>query len=772
MQSISPQEARAIAHEAVIYGFPLVDNYRIQYSYFVDRQSPDFKAPWNTINNVARVFTPEDKAIQTPNSDTPYSQLGADLRREPLVISVPEVEAGRYYSLQFVDMYTFNFAYVGSRATGNRAGHFLLAGPHWTGEKPEGIDAVIRSETDFDFVLYRTQLFDPVDIDNVKKVQSGYKVEPLSQFLGQTAPPAAPSIDFIAPLSPEEQRTSPNFFNILNFVLQFCPAHPSETELMARFARLGIGGGKTFNFDALTPELQQSVRDGMADAWKEFAEFKASEIDTGKRPASEGFGTRVFMKNDYLARMAAAALGIYGNSKEEALYPAYFVDARDEKLDGSRRYTLGFTPDELPPVNSFWSLTVYELPASLLYANPINRYLINSSMLPSLKRDSDGKITIYLQHDSPGKDMESNWLPVPAGPFWATLRLYWPKPEALDGRWRQPPLERVNAEGKAALTPGGEPVAVTVENFARAESDLYFGGVVKNGGFGKFDHTREPAPLDKQTVIRLNRDTLYSAAVFDLDAGPVTITLPDPGKRFMSMQVINEDQYTHAVHYAPGRYTFTRDAIGTRYVVVAVRTLVDPANASDLDEAHALQDAMTVDQPGGPRTFEAPRWDPVSQKKVREALVALADTLPDKNRMFGSKAEVDPVRFLLGAASAWGGNPDKEAVYLNIVPSKNDGSTIYRLDAKDVPVDGFWSVSVYNSEGYYEPNSLNAYNLNSITAKKSNDGSISIHFGGCNGKIANCLPIMPGWNYMVRLYRPRAEVLAGRWTFPAARPLN
>lgn len=443
-QDITPSEVRAISKEATIYGFPLVDNYRVQYSYFVNRNNPDFKAPWNTLNNVARVFTPDDKAIQTPNSDTPYSQLGADLRAEPLVISVPEVEAGRYYSLQFVDMYTFNFAYVGSRATGNGAGNFLLAGPRWSGDKPPGIEAIIQSETDFDFVQYRTQLLDPGDIANVKRVQAGYKVQPLSQFLGQPAPPAAPDIDFIKPLSPEEQRTSPEFFTILNFVLQFCPAHPSETELMARFAKLGIGAGKTFDFKSLSPEGQQALRDGMADARKEFSEFKTSQIDTGKRPASEGFGTREFMKNDYMARMAAAALGIYGNSKEEALYPAYFVDADGQKLDGTHRYTLSLAPDQLPPVNSFWSLTVYDLPASLLYANPINRYLINSPMLPGLKRDADGKITIYLQHEAPEKDLESNWLPIPAGPFWATLRLYWPKPEALDGRWKQPPLERVN----------------------------------------------------------------------------------------------------------------------------------------------------------------------------------------------------------------------------------------------------------------------------------------------------------------------------------------
>ncbi|MCO5066160.1 MAG: DUF1254 domain-containing protein [Rhizobiaceae bacterium] len=442
-QQLSPAEARAIAREATIYGFPLVDNYRVQYSYFVDPANPDYKAPWNTINNVARVFTPDDKAIQTPNSDTPYSQLGADLRAEPLVISVPEIEATRYYSLQFVDMYTFNFAYVGSRATGNEAGDFLLVGPRWQGQTPKGIKAVIRSETDFDFVLYRTQLFSAADIDNVKKVQAGYKVQPLSQYLGQPAPPAPAPVEFIKPLSPEQQRTSPQFFNVLNFVLQFCPTHPSETEVMARFAKLGIGPGGEFDFEALPPETQKAVEDGMADAWADFAEFKRTQMDTGKRTSAEGFGTREFMKNDYMGRMAAAAFGIYGNSKEEALYPAYYTDQNSELLNGTNNYRLVFPAGRLPPVNSFWSLTVYELPSSLLYANSIDRYLINSSMLSSLKRDADGGITLYLSHDAPAREPESNWLPIPNGPFWATMRLYWPKPEALDGRWKAPPMERV-----------------------------------------------------------------------------------------------------------------------------------------------------------------------------------------------------------------------------------------------------------------------------------------------------------------------------------------
>lgn len=320
-----------------------------------------------------------------------------------------------------------------------------------------------------------------------------------------------------------------------------------------------------------------------------------------------------------------------------------------------------------------------------------------------------------------------------------------------------------------AQAPQSKPVPVTVENFARAESDLYFAGIVRNGGFGKFDHTREPAPLDKQTVIRLNRDTLYSSAVFDLDAGPVTIKIPDAGQRFISMQVFDEDQYTHRVAYKPGPYTLTRASVGTRYVAVAFRTLANPSDKDDMKQAHSVQDAIKVEQLGGPGKFEIPAWDQASQKKVRDLLIALSDTLPDKNRMFGTRAEADPVRFLLGAASGWGGNPDKEAVYLNVVPEKNDGSTVYGLKVPaSVPVDAFWSVSLYNKDGFFEKNELGAYSLNSITAKRGADGGVDIQFGGCDGALSNCLPIMEGWNYMVRLYRPRAEVLNGTWTFPAA----
>ena len=314
----------------------------------------------------------------------------------------------------------------------------------------------------------------------------------------------------------------------------------------------------------------------------------------------------------------------------------------------------------------------------------------------------------------------------------------------------------------------GDAIPVTVDNFIRAESDQYLSAVaLKEDGFGKFEHHRELSPIDAQTIIRMNRDTLYSAEVFDLDAGPVTITLPDAKGRFMSMQTLSQDEYSPPAIYSPGPQTLTRDKVGTRYVLVGVRTLVDPANPKDVEQVHALQDAIKAEQKSH-GTFEMPKWDPVSQKKVRDALIVLGTTLTDTSRAFGLKDEVDPIQRLISAATTWGGNPRKDAIYLNFTPPKNDGKTIYKLTVKDVPVDGFWSISLYNAEGYYQKNALDAYSINNITGKKNSDGSVTIQFGGCDGKTRNCLPIMPGWSYTVRLYRPRKEILDGTWKFPEA----
>ncbi|BCS32561.1 hypothetical protein TBR22_A17750 [Luteitalea sp. TBR-22] len=441
--AVGPAEARQLAKEAVLFGFPIVENYRIQYSYFVDTSSSDYKGPYNELVNIPRVYTPADRAIQTPNSDTPYSWVGLDLRTEPIVVTVPPIEEGRYWSLQLIDLYTHNFDYLGSRTTGNDGGSFAIAGPGWQGETPPGIERVIRSETALASAQFRTQLFAPDDLAKVKAIQARYTVQPLSAFLRRPSPPPAPPLTFTPPLRAGD-RQSLQFFTVLNFLLQFCPPHPTEVALRGRLARIGVAAGRPFDVAALAPEMREALAAGMADAWQAFDTFKREQIDTGKKNAADAFGTREFLANNYMFRFSAAVLGIYGNSREEALYPAYWVDADGKPLAGTHRYQLRFGPGQLPPVHSFWSLTLYQLPESLLYANPLERYLINSAMLPGLARDPDGGITLYIQHESPGPGKESNWLPAPAGPFWTTLRLYWPRPEALSGAWTQPPLRRVD----------------------------------------------------------------------------------------------------------------------------------------------------------------------------------------------------------------------------------------------------------------------------------------------------------------------------------------
>ncbi len=441
---MSPERVREIAKEAYVYGFPLVDDYRIQHSYFVDADGPEYKGPWNQVHSTARVYTPADKAVQTPNSDTPYSQLGADLRAEPLVLTVPPIEEGRYYSLQFIDAYTFNVDYVGSRTTGNDGGRYLLAGPGWQGDTPAGISAVIRSDTDFMFVFYRTQLFGPHDLAHVTAIQAGYTAQTLSSYLDQPAPPPPPPVDFPAPPSVAEEATSPDvFFTVLSFVLAHAPVLPADADVRDRMAGIGVTGDAPFQPGALTPEVRQTLQDGMADARAELAAFIETELDTGRVTSADLFGTPKEMAAKYLYRMAGAALGIYGNSKAEAIYPGFVTDDTGAPLSGTNAYTYRFGPGLLPPVNAFWSLTMYDATTALLVDNPVDRYLINSAMLPDLAEDPDGGYTLQLRHTAAAEAHQTNWLPTPQGAFRIILRLYWPKPEALDGHWSAPKPHRV-----------------------------------------------------------------------------------------------------------------------------------------------------------------------------------------------------------------------------------------------------------------------------------------------------------------------------------------
>jgi hypothetical protein len=438
-------ETKAIAEEGFVYGLPIVMNYAVMYEYAVDRNSGQFKAPFNQILNEARVFTYKDTAIVTPNSDTPYSFLWMDLRTEPVVLSVPAVQAGRYYSVQLEDGNTFNFGYIGSRATGNQAGDYMVVGPDWKGDTPSGIKKVFRSSTQFALAGYRTQLFNAADMPKVKKIQAGYKVQPLSSYLKQPAPPAAPAIDFP---KIDKELVKTNFFEYLDFALQFAPPGPEETEIRTKLARIGVGAGKSFDFKDLSPEHKIEVGLGMKDG--EAKVTKAADNlgkDVNGWKISSPFGDRAFFHGDWLLRAAGAKAGIYGNDAVEATYPMTRTLADGQTLDGSKHnYTLTFAAGQYPPVNAFWSVTMYDGKSQLLIENPINRYLINSPMLPKLKRNPDGSLTLYIQKDSPGKAKQSNWLPAPNGPIYLVMRLYWPKTEPPSvlppgsGTWQPPAI--------------------------------------------------------------------------------------------------------------------------------------------------------------------------------------------------------------------------------------------------------------------------------------------------------------------------------------------
>jgi hypothetical protein len=439
----SIEETKAIAEEGLIYGLPIVMNYAVMYAYAIDRDSGQFKAPFNEIKNEARVFTYKDTAIVTPNSDTPYSFLWMDLRAEPIVISVPVVEKSRYYAVQLEDGNTFNYGYIGSRTTGSDAGDYLVAGPDWKGETPAGIKKVFHSTTQFSVAGFRTQLFGAPDMPNVEKIQAGYKVRPLSAYLKQPAPPAVPALAFP---KIDKELVKTNFFDYLDFALQFAPPGPEEMDIRAKLASIGIGAGKKFDFKDLSLEHKAAVALGMKEGDEKVtkaADTLGKDINGWK--ISSPFGDRAFFQGNWLLRAAGAKAGIYGNDAVEATYPMTKTLANGTPLDGSKdKYTLTFAKGLYPPVNAFWSVTMYDGKTQLLIKNPIDRYLINSPMLPHMKKNQDGSLTIYIQKDSPGKTKESNWLPAPDGPIYLVMRLYWPKtepPSVLppgDGAWQPP----------------------------------------------------------------------------------------------------------------------------------------------------------------------------------------------------------------------------------------------------------------------------------------------------------------------------------------------
>jgi hypothetical protein len=441
---LTAQQIRAVAKEAYIYGYPLVDNYRVMVALSVDEENPAFQAHFNQIRNKDRLFTsadsiPADNEAPLVDAAMLTSTLTLDLRAEPVVIVVPPVEKGRYFSVQLIDLLTRNFDYLGSRTTGNDGGNFLIAGPNWKGETPPGIDKVLRSKSELALALFRTQLFGVDDLASAQQVQAGYQVEPLSTFLGVATPPPAPTINFFQPLSAAQERTSLEFFNELAFLLQFCPADSGEASLRQKFAEIGVVPGRPFGVAFMSPGIQAALAAGMADGQRAIDERRA------QLKASGDFGgTGQDLLDEFTQRAAGAQAGTYGNSSPEEFSIPLAVDTGGHVLNGdNNRYTLTFGPGMLPPVRGLWSLSMYSLPDQRLVTNPLNRFVINSPMLPQMQHGADGGLTIYIQQQAPGGEQDTNWLPAPDGPFLLILRLYWPEQAVLDNAWQAPGVVQV-----------------------------------------------------------------------------------------------------------------------------------------------------------------------------------------------------------------------------------------------------------------------------------------------------------------------------------------
>jgi hypothetical protein len=472
------------------------------------------------------------------------------------------MEPERFYHFQLVDLYTHNFAYVGTLTTGNGAGKYLIAGPDWNGEKPEGITDVIHSETGFVFNVTRTQLFGPDDLDKVKVIQGSYDLQPLSAFLGTEASPAAPKPDF--PEWQEGSQFDERFFGYLDFMMGLL-GQPAEgdQELWDDLARLGIGPEGDFDFSALPNETQEALKAGVEEG---FAEIEAFAKTSGTDPlgSAKTFGTRDFLNKSArenfqldrpdLLRSAAAHTGLYGNSATEAIYPAYFADADKEPLDASKHsYTVTFGEDDLPPAKSFWSLTMYDGKTQLFIDNPLDRYLLNSTTMDRYVRGEDGSLTFHISKDFPGEELEPNWLPAPDGPFYMVMRLYGPEPEALSGEWSPPVAQKADAS-TAAVGSSAPAAAERIENLVRRTYQyVAMYNVINKAAMMEENPTRADwngtfantalTDHNMKGIARPNNDTLYITTMLDLRNDAVIVSYPAFDSKFVCLETSAYDHY-------------------------------------------------------------------------------------------------------------------------------------------------------------------------------------------------------------------------------------
>ena len=710
------EEVRAVAEEAYLYGFPMIVNYKVMYEYNIDRASGQFKAPFNQINNEARVFTPKDTTIVTPNSDTPYSVAQLDLRAEPVVLCMPEIEKTRYYDVQLVDMYTDNYGYIGSRATGNGAGCYLVAGPDWKGDTPQGMAKAFRSETQFSLVIYRTQLFNPGDMDNVKRIQAGYKLQPLSSFLGQPAPPAAPAIDW--PKFEQDAFTT-RFAEYLDFLLQFCPPTGTaavEKPLREKFARIGIGPGKKVQPKELPPEMRAALGDAVRAAFAKIGETAGSvgTLVNGWQIGSAA-GSRDFYKGNWALRAAAAKLGIYGNSEAEAVYPFTRNDANGIVLDGSKHtYQMTFAAGQLPPVNAFWSITMYDGRTQLLIDNPIKRYLINSPMLPELRKNPDGSLTVYVQKSSPGKDKESNWLPAPDGPMFVVMRLYWPKTEAPSvyplgkGAWKPPAMLAVRNLDAIDVTRFGDK---SLENFIRTDQRYGHDGLFQGPrGWGYWNHLEYPKPIQDPNLWPDTQSTYFLGRLAIPAGSSVTLDFTYPRARYFQFALYRWEHNTYVATDAIAGPDIEPDAGSTNPFRVGANRLAERrsfklrilAEAAPVDPKKRARNTVYAGKGGGKiegviriylsdQGSDGAGWGPADASWGGRGLPTYSATLADGTKLSATEVVKRLARPIEGATK----QPVTAEQWEEIVHAKTNDPTLDPATAparKDPKWEKFWTL--------------------------------------------------------------------------------
>ncbi len=438
---LTPEEARSVAEEAYIFAYPMLENYKTMQIQAIKPRA------FNRFQHATTLAGPDDANIVRENNDTLYSGIWLDLRTEPMVITTPTIE-DRYFSFQLVDLYTHNFAYVGTRETGTAGRTFMVASPWWKGPKPTGVDNLFRSEGNFVFCLGRTAVNSDIegDLEKVLEIQQHYVAQPLSQFLGRAAPDPAPMDVF--PTYDQALAESPDFIKYFNFLLGQLKIHPTEIELVERFGRIGVGPGFYFDVTDFRPSIQDAIQQGIDSAREQ---IRGSFLQLGEMKNSwvltkRIFGSREQMQGQYLVRAGAAKLGLYGANLEEAYYPSVQYDDSGNGLDASvNRYVLSFSPGTLPPVKEagFWSITIYSMPDQRMVHNPIDRYSIGDRT-PGIHYGSGGSLEIYIQSQDPGGDRSANWLPAPSGPLSMTLRMYLPEEEALDPLYAPPGIRKDN----------------------------------------------------------------------------------------------------------------------------------------------------------------------------------------------------------------------------------------------------------------------------------------------------------------------------------------